>query len=549
MKKLLLTLIVSLAFCGSIFAQDPYYNPNGYESYYEGLYGTQFMYDYDFVDYPGFFVKINGNLVTMEDRWYDYEFASFVGDEIRGHDFLTTEYEEIGMLYPVLQGLMVKWQNAGETVTFKMYDHANGVEYDLGTASTPILTGTDHTEFWDFLPEDWGGYGFYEGWEDDALFLLFNTGEPFTRTIQGYDDPEGRAGYALIASPIGTVDFMEEATPVTNLITESAYDLFYFDQNASDGLEWINQKSEGFTSLEAGKGYLYANAETTTITFDGAGNTVAPEIILQHVAGVEMAGWNLVGNPYGVDAFLERPFYTMNEETGAELIEGSGAIAPMYGVFVYATEEENGQPLTFTTNDTKGAMLSLNLSNGRNVIDRASVRFGEGRTLPKFQLNRNSTKVYIPVDNEDYAVVRSEGMGELPVNFKAESNGTYSLTLSAENVDFSYLHLIDNMTGADQDLLANPSYSFEAKTTDYASRFRLVFATGNDEDNFAFFSNGSLVVNNEGNATLQVIDVTGRIVKCESINGCANVNIDAASGVYMVRLVNGDNVKVQKVVK
>ena len=46
-----------------------------------------------------------------------------------------------------------------------------------------------------------------------------------------------------------------------------------------------------------------------------------------------------------------------------------------------------------------------------------------------------------------------------------------------------------------------------------------------------------------------MVDVTGRIIKCETINGCANVNIDAASGVYMVRLINGDNVKVQKVVK
>ena len=45
-----------------------------------------------------------------------------------------------------------------------------------------------------------------------------------------------------------------------------------------------------------------------------------------------------------------------------------------------------------------------------------------------------------------------------------------------------------------------------------------------------------------------MIDVTGRIVKSESINGCANVKVNAASGVYMLRLVNGDNVKVQKVV-
>jgi hypothetical protein len=33
------------------------------------------------------------------------------------------------------------------------------------------------------------------------------------------------------------------------------------------------------------------------------------------------------------------------------------------------------------------------------------------------------------------------------------------------------------MTGADIDLLQTPSYTFEAKTSDHASRFRLVFST------------------------------------------------------------------------
>ena len=45
-----------------------------------------------------------------------------------------------------------------------------------------------------------------------------------------------------------------------------------------------------------------------------------------------------------------------------------------------------------------------------------------------------------------------------------------------------------------------------------------------------------------------MIDVNGRILKSESINGCANVNVKAAAGVYMLRLVNGNDVKVQKVV-
>ena len=67
----------------------------------------------------------------------------------------------------------------------------------------------------------------------------------------------------------------------------------------------------------------------------------------------------------------------------------------------------------------------------------------------------------------------------------------------------AYLHLIDNMTGADVDLLSpegviagedpqspTPSYTFTAKTTDYESRFKLVFST-NDADDTSAPSTGS----------------------------------------------------------
>ena len=211
------------------------------------------------------------------------------------------------------------------------------------------------------------------------------------------------------------------------------------------------------------------------------------------------------------------------------------------------------ETLTFSTTAPTtggGSKVVLNLSQDHKVIDRAIVRFGQGRKLPKLQLNPSHTKVYMTVDGNDYAVVSAEEQGEMPVRFKAEKNGRYTLDLNSENVSFAYLHLIDNLTGADVDLLQTPSYSFEAKTTDYESRFKLVFATGDNsnDDNFAFFSNGSFVINNDGEAVLQVIDVTGRIVKSESINGCANVKVNGAAGVYMLRLINGDNVKVQKVV-
>ena len=115
----------------------------------------------------------------------------------------------------------------------------------------------------------------------------------------------------------------------------------------------------------------------------------------------------------------------------------------------------------------------------------------------------------------------------------------------------NYLHLVDHMTGADINLLENPNYTFEAKTSDYAARFKLVFVCGDandDNETFAYISNGNIIVNNVGNATVQVIDVTGRILSSESINGNASVNVNAAPGIYMLRLVSGNNVKVQKII-
>ena len=66
-------------------------------------------------------------------------------------------------------------------------------------------------------------------------------------------------------------------------------------------------------------------------------------------------------------------------------------------------------------------------------------------------------------------------MGEMPVNFKAEKNGSYTLSFTAENVELGYMHLIDNMNGNDIDLLQTPSYTFEANVSDSEGRFRLVF--------------------------------------------------------------------------
>ena len=129
---------------------------------------------------------------------------------------------------------------------------------------------------------------------------------------------------------------------------------------------------------------------------------------------------------------------------------------------------------------------------------------------------------------------------------KASQNDTTSCSSHGVRL----LHLIDNLTGADIDLLQNPSYSFEARTTDYASRFKLVFATGETEGNgnFAFISNGEIILTGvNGHSVLQIIDMNGRVLS--SCNATNRIGTDGlAAGVYVLRLINGDDVKTQKMV-
>ena len=40
----------------------------------------------------------------------------------------------------------------------------------------------------------------------------------------------------------------------------------------------------------------------------------------------------------------------------------------------------------------------------------------------------------------------------------------------------------------------------------------------------------------------------GRVLSSETIDGNAEINVNQPAGIYMLRLVNGDDVKVQKVV-
>ena len=392
------------------------------------------------------------------------------------------------------------------------------------------------------------------GTTDWSASANFTTGEFYTKTIEPYDEH----GWYLIASPLAAET---NPTDVENLIPANAnnYALYRFNQDAD--LEWENYKAHTF-NLEPGKGYLYANNTEggVDLIFTGAAyDGDSKEVTLHKTAGAEFEGMNLVGNPFAEDAYIDRDYYTMNS-TGTEIMTtpSTGAIGAMQGVFVEANSD--GETLTFSKQEPTGNKgLVLNLSQGRGVIDRAVIRFGTDRMLHKFVLNENSTKMYIPKAGEDFAVVRSLNSDEVTVSFEPAEDDIYSISINVENLIVRSLILTDKVERVNIDMLHTPSYQFKASTTDPIDRFVLTFKTGPSQfkelfiaggksGDFGFFSNGSWMIDNEGEATLQVIDMIGRVLSSETINGSASINVDVAPGVYMLRLINGENVKVQKIV-
>ena len=379
-------------------------------------------------------------------------------------------------------------------------------------------------------------------------------------------------GWTFIASPIVSETL---PTDVINMIpsTSTDYDLYRFNENPAIingiGKEWENYKSHNSGTetfyLSNGYGYLYDNVDDVVLNFVGSINFATDDITvdLQYTDGAEFAGWNLVGNPFTFDAYVNMSYYSLDDDGTAIATEPSQAqVPPCTGIMVHVTEED--QSITFSKDASFDAPNngSLQMTVGQQTMDRGSVStvdnaivsFNEGNELQKFYFGQSNANIYIPQGNKEYAIACAEGQGEMPVNFRANADGQYTLTVNPEGIEMGYLHLIDNMTGANIDLLSTPAYTFNAKTTDYESRFRLVFSANNantdaaSEDTFAFFSNGNLVVNNEGEATLQVIDVMGRVLSNQTISGTAELNLNQQTGVYVLRLVNGNDVKTQKIV-
>ncbi len=403
-------------------------------------------------------------------------------------------------------------------------------------------------------------------WEPSVIIedggQLYHPNEGVTATVKKTITPYTsgtKNGWHLIANPLSYNAYIYD---IENL-TSNEYDLYYYDEPS---VYWINQEDGNnyYEEMEVGKGYLYGNNQNVTLSFSGylQNGSATVNVPLSYTTGHALQGFNLVGNPFAhnVTSYASENVangcYVMNEAKDDLIvseISEENPLKPAEGFFVKATAA--GASITFNpgrgSTATQSGTIRVELVENDKLIDRLLVKTAEGQPLEKFSLNERRTRLFAQGERQELAIVPCEG-NEQAVNFKAAKNGQYTISVNADGMDFSYLHLIDNLTGADVDLLAEPSYTFDAKTSDYASRFLLRFipkdGSSTSSETFAFISNGNIIITEaDTNSTLQIVDVTGRVVV--SSDAARNVSTSGMSaGVYVLRLINGNDVRTQKIV-
>ena len=368
------------------------------------------------------------------------------------------------------------------------------------------------------------------------------------------------------------------STPVSEVAISSfipttvgaKWNVYRYDETEAQWEEYRDDNNQ-FTTLESGRGYLYRATENN-LAFAGNVNAgdengeVKYDLSYAYAgSNNDFKGFNLLGNPFTHEITWSNLVTTNVEDDGYYLLieeegENQGKwsataskttpIAPMQAFLVQANN--TGAKVTIKNHvSLKGEMkgysndIMFAVKNGEQS-DEAYVLFKDGKGLNKVNhRNAEIPMLYVVNNGEKFAIAdMNTDTKVINLGFEAKYIAKYTLSLKA-NGNFSYLHLIDKLTGEDVDMLLEGEYSFMASPTDNPERFivRLEYSEGSEssESSYAYQNGSDIIVSGEGE--LQVFDVTGRMVKIQRINGVQTINLNT-QGVYIFKL----NDKVQKVV-
>ena len=365
--------------------------------------------------------------------------------------------------------------------------------------------------------------------EDGGQLAHHNDGvkATFKKNIAAYISDSD--GWYTIASPFTSFTPSQVAT--------DSYDLYAYDEDGNNE-EWINYKLlQNDFPIGLTSGYLYAHNPNTTLRMTGILNNgdYTETVNLSYASNHEsIKGYNLLGNPTAHDITINKSasvadgyYYLNNDDTWA--YETSNNVPAGRGFLVKANA--SGQTVTLNPSAKRGegetiaSLLEIDVDG-----EQAYVKLTEGVSMPLLDFKGRHSNVYLSQEGKNYIMLVRDDADAIALCYQP-SPGKHTLSVKTENADLDYLHLIDHLTGNDIDLLANSNYTFESSAKNYSARFQLTFSPKANDDIYGdSFVDGKTVI----------IDMTGRVVATDR-------NAKLAPGIYLLRTVNGNEVKTKKI--
>ena len=449
--------------------------------------------------------------------------------------------------------------NFGMTGDWVTIEFQNEFEYTGGNLAITVYdkTGTNFgydynlgDEFFSSQINEWRGLYYTNGTEMDLSQLSTFYGSPMN--TGGWGVPKNVYFINNIKLTIGTSSAKSSAK-MTDI--KGGFD-------KADGVSSSGTELSRFeTTFQQGVGYLASYEIETTATFKGTLNHEDYYVFKldDYDNNKNVGNFNLLGNPFSFNM-------DWNKVTATNLVDGY-AVVNKDGGYEYFTDGEikvgdgflvkvsgEGPALSYNTRSRKTENESnfLNIvSSGKAGNDNVIIKLdGEQDNFPKLEnFNDDIALVYVTDNDIAYGIYNCNSeVQEVSLVFKASRMGEYNLHIEP-NGNFDHVTLVDLYNGAETNMLTS-SYSFTAIPKENGKRFVLKFAKGEvaAEDKFAFLSGNELIVETEG--TVQIIDVMGRMVYSNDVTSDNN-RIDVSkfnTAAYIIRLINDNGVKTQKIV-
>ena len=301
------------------------------------------------------------------------------------------------------------------------------------------------------------------------------------------------------------------ATPYSFQRGWIAWDTWSYFTEASSG-------SNGFSTLQLGKGYNYWHDAAYTYNISGTINTSSPSITLTYTGSDPIySGYHLLGNPFtcGLDiqslfddgwpqSNLLKAIYCTRDNVsyvytdGGVVVPGSTpeSIPPMQGFFVRAIGTVSGTidylpgKTHSSTNRYKGdkpviSLVRLSIAeNGKS--EETVVRF-DSLAKPDVDMNfdaprmfsssNNNPSIYSLVNGIEYTINGipfPETSVEIPVVVKVLNDGNHNITaMELQELDNYKVTLTDKSTNSTVDLRSIKEYAFSASAGLIKDRFIL----------------------------------------------------------------------------